>query len=290
MFTNRDIKLLEDLHVAAFIIDGSKVTDATKHILGFPFFSFVPNAPLSVNVRRADVREALLQKEAFSIETPSTVYYYVVHRFEEENTLVVIEETTLQEKQNEREKVLVYHVVHEIRNALNALSLSLDLLDEPYQTKVEEGLNRLDRLSQQLMDFINLKPLERETVRLMDIATELRNEYGIKVIENADSSWYVSRQLLLLALKNLIENALEYAGSATLVLNKDYITVKDNGPGLPPIIVEKLFTPFNTTKSVGLGLYIARKACEINSLDLDYRPNVPHGSIFTISLPRAHRM
>lgn len=291
MFTSRDLEILENLNMAALIMDDeNKVVLATKQMNELPFFSFIPNAPISVNVRRADIREALLTRDVFSIMSPTRKRSFQVQRFREENLLIVVREVTYTVEQTQQVNILIYHVVHEIRNALNNLSLSLDYLSEPYMSKVEQSINRLDRLSQQLTDFTSLNTLEAEDVRLSDIAESIKQIFDVPVIMTHEAVWKVNRKLLLMALRNLIDNALTYGKDPVVVLEERQIRVEDKGPGLPAQIVDKLFTPFNTTKSVGLGLFIAKKACELNSLTLDYQPNIPHGCIFTISLPSFPRM
>jgi len=277
--------------MAALIMDDeNKVVLATKQMNELPFFSFIPNAPISVNVRRADIREALLTRDVFSIMSPTRERSFQVQRFREENLLIVVREVTYTVEQTQQVNILIYHVVHEIRNALNNLSLSLDYLSEPYMSKVEESINRLDRLSQQLTDFTSLNTLQAEDVRLSDIAESIKQIFDVPVIMTHEAVWKVNRKLLLMALRNLIDNALAYGKDPIVLLEERQIRVEDKGPGLPAQIVDKLFTPFNTTKSVGLGLFIAKKACELNNLTLDYQPNIPHGCIFTISLPSFPRM
>jgi len=119
MFTSRDIQILERLGMAAFVIDSDNVVLATKQISELPFFSFVPDAPMSVNVRRTDIREALLTRDSFAIMSPTRERNFQVDRFAEENTLIVVRETTSKVEQTEQVNILIYHVVHEIRNALN---------------------------------------------------------------------------------------------------------------------------------------------------------------------------
>jgi len=86
MFTSRDIQILERLGMAAFVIDSDNVVLATKQISELPFFSFVPDAPMSVNVRRTDIREALLTRDSFAIMSPTRERNFQVDRFAEENT------------------------------------------------------------------------------------------------------------------------------------------------------------------------------------------------------------
>ena len=290
MFTSRDIQILERLGMAAFVIDSDNVVLATKQISELPFFSFVPDAPMSVNVRRTDIREALLTRDSFAIMSPTRERNFQVDRFAEENTLIVVRETTSKVEQTEQVNILIYHVVHEIRNALNNLSLSLDYLNEPYMSKVEESIDRLDRLSQQLTDFASLSQLEPEDVHLDEVAKYIKGVFDVPVIMQAEGTWRVNKKLLLMAIRNLLDNAVTYGEDPVVVIDEHQISVEDHGPGLPPQVLDRLFTPFNTTKSVGLGLFIAKKACELNNLTLDYKPNVSHGAIFTISLPIVPRM
>jgi len=280
MFTSRDIQILERLGMAAFVIDSDNVVLATKQISELPFFSFVPDAPMSVNVRRTDIREALLTRDSFAIMSPTRERNFQVDRFAEENTLIVVRETTSKVEQTEQVNILIYHVVHEIRNALNNLSLSLDYLNEPYMSKVEESIDRLDRLSQQLTDFASLSQLEPEDVHLDEVAEYIKGVFDVPVIMQREGTWTVNKKLLLMAIKNLLDNAVTYGEDPVVFIDEHQISVEDHGPGLPPQVLDRLFTPFNTTKSVGLGLFIAKKA----------KPNVPHGAIFTISLPMVPRM
>lgn len=290
MFSSRDIQVLERLGMAAFVIDNDNVVLATKQISELPFFSFVPDAPISVNVRRIEIREALLTRDSFAIKSPTRERTFQVDRFTEENTLIVVRETTSKVEQTEQVNILIFHVVHEIRNALNNLSLSLDYLNEPYASKVEGSIDRLDRLSQQLTDFSSLSQLEPEDVYLDEIAEYIKGAFDVPVIIKREGTWRVSKKLLLMAIRNVLDNALSYGENPVVYIDEHQISVEDRGPGLPAQVLDRLFTPFNTTKSVGLGLFIAKKACELNNLILDYKPNVPHGAIFTISLPIVPRM
>lgn len=105
---------------------------------------------------------------------------------------------------------------------------------------------------------------------------------------------------------NLVDNAVEALGGpaagprpdgqpATIELATAHdpvngvvrVTVRDNGPGIPPEDREKLFMPYYSTKrrGSGLGLAIVRRIIAEHGGAIDVTDNVPSGTIFTIELP-----
>src|SRR6185437_2798675 len=65
------------------------------------------------------------------------------------------------------------------------------------------------------------------------------------------------------------------------------ITIVDNGPGLSPQAVERLFDPFFSTKpeGTGLGLAISNTLARAHGGSLSYRPNTSRGACFSVRLP-----
>ena len=65
------------------------------------------------------------------------------------------------------------------------------------------------------------------------------------------------------------------------------IEVCDNGPGVSPDIVQRLFDPYCTTKPAGTGLGLAssRTIARAHGGTLDHRPNPPGGACFVLRLP-----
>src|SRR5438309_8121693 len=99
------------------------------------------------------------------------------------------------------------------------------------------------------------------------------------------------------AIQNVIINAVQACvgkkGSVSVdCARKDFyvdLRVEDNGHGIPPARIDKIFDPYFTTKQgksgTGLGLYITKKVVEDHngSLKVDSTPGV--GTAFTIRLP-----
>ena len=66
-----------------------------------------------------------------------------------------------------------------------------------------------------------------------------------------------------------------------------FVTVRDLGPGLAPVVLERLFEPFHTTKpgGLGLGLSICQSIIEAHGGRLWANANVPRGAEFNFTMP-----
>jgi signal transduction histidine kinase len=98
---------------------------------------------------------------------------------------------------------------------------------------------------------------------------------------------------------NLIVNAIQAMGSGAEAARDLHIAtanaaqegmrvvVRDSGPGLRADDMERLFEPFYTTKSdgMGMGLSISRAIVEAHGGRLWAMPNEPHGAVFQFTLP-----
>jgi signal transduction histidine kinase len=65
------------------------------------------------------------------------------------------------------------------------------------------------------------------------------------------------------------------------------ITISDNGPGIPPEVIERIFSPFFTTKpqGSGLGLAIVRKIVDAHDGRIDVGERAGGGTVFRVTLP-----
>ena len=107
-------------------------------------------------------------------------------------------------------------------------------------------------------------------------------------------------RLIIQVLVNLIDNAIKYTPSGSVIcirgIKKDgkaQISVEDDGPGIPeemkPHIFEMFYTGKNTVadsrRSFGIGLTLCKSIVELHGGTLTLTDNVPHGCIFTFTLP-----
>jgi signal transduction histidine kinase len=65
------------------------------------------------------------------------------------------------------------------------------------------------------------------------------------------------------------------------------IEVSDTGEGIPAVVMEDLFKPFQTTKLGGLGLAYCKRAVEAHGGSITVETQVGAGATFTIMLPDA---
>ncbi|HXX82176.1 MAG TPA: HAMP domain-containing sensor histidine kinase [Thermodesulfovibrionales bacterium] len=82
---------------------------------------------------------------------------------------------------------------------------------------------------------------------------------------------------------------LQYRGKCTVGGDTIDIEIRDDGPGIPPEIVQRIFDPFFTTKDVGkgsgLGLFIVYEIIEEHDGCIAVKSDVGKGTTFFISLP-----
>ncbi|MFG1396856.1 sensor histidine kinase [Roseixanthobacter pseudopolyaromaticivorans] len=120
---------------------------------------------------------------------------------------------------------------------------------------------------------------------------------GIDVAIDADDLRVTAERVRLeQVFVNLLQNALDaLAGQTdgTIRIHAEAgadqvrIEVADNGPGLPPNVMEALFMPFTTTKAQGLGLGLVISHDIVVEFGGTLAVENRHGAVFTLTLPRA---
>jgi len=151
---------------------------------------------------------------------------------------------------------------------------------------VERTATDLNSVIKELMDLMQMD------ARIHDV--QLRFEFG-----EAIPSVAIDRTQIQHVLLNLFRNALEALDApieglreimVRTVVGSDEVvefSVADSGPGVPQSVVDKLFTPFLTTKSsgTGLGLVSSQTIVRAHQGTLGYSPNLPRGARFFVRLP-----
>jgi two-component system nitrogen regulation sensor histidine kinase GlnL len=188
-------------------------------------------------------------------------------------------------------------LAHEIKNPLSGIRGAAQLLETavPDDDRVLTRLicdetDRIVKLVDRMEAFSDERPIERESINIHAVLDHVKRlgQAGfarhIRFVENYDPSLppvYANKDQMIQVFLNLVKNAAEAIGddaidgeielstafrhgvrlktrtsSAPVSLPLE-ICVRDNGPGVPPDIVENLFDPFVTNKSNGTGLGLA---------------------------------
>ena len=210
-------------------------------------------------------------------------------------------------------------VAHELRNPMSAIAntiftlrqmtrgSALDL-DRP-MSRLERSIARCERIINDLVDFSNLRSIQRRPVSLdnwLDEALEqVKLPEGIRLDRNltAQSAQAdMDASLMRRAVINLIENASQaltepgHTSREPLIVigsrmigQKLEITVKDNGIGIPSDVLPKVFEPLFSTRSfgTGLGLSVAKQIVEQHDGTIAIASTPGVGTTVTLTFPRA---
>ncbi len=236
--------------------------------------------------------------------------------------LVLVEDRTRERRIDAVRKDFVVNVSHELKTPIGALTLLADAVadasDDPeavhrFSGRMRVEASRLGRLVKEIIELSRLQgddPLENpgpvEVGEVIEQAVDRcrvdAQNRGITIAVKADPSLEVlgSEDQLVIAVGNLVENAVNYSPDQTRVavaaqVDGDLveITVSDQGEGIPNADLERIFERFyrvdrarsRETGGTGLGLSIVKHVASIHGGDVRVWSVEGQGSTFTIRLP-----
>ncbi|HQH50852.1 MAG TPA: ATP-binding protein [Candidatus Hydrogenedentes bacterium] len=178
-------------------------------------------------------------------------------------------------------------VAHEIRNPLGGLKgyaalLARDVDAEDSRarlvSKVLEGANQLELVVSDLLEYTRPVQLQLEPVNCAETVEAVVRYLGdvpkgVRLRQSVGEGHYVLADRLKLrqVLLNILQNAVqsidgegEVSVSCSVQGGCAVLTISDTGRGIAPELIEKVFSPFYTTreKGTGLGLAVAAKIVE----------------------------
>ena len=185
---------------------------------------------------------------------------------------------------------------HDLRSPLTAMRLRVELLDETEDSeRLRALIAEMQAMVEATLDFArNEAQAEPATdIDLAALLAELAEDAGgdrVTLVPSPPVRITGRAPSLRRALRNLIDNAVAYGGTATISLTEDagaaIITIADNGPGLPDDQLEAVFEPFarfepsrsRETGGTGLGLAITRTIVQAHGGTVTLR-NRPEGGL-----------
>mgnify|MGYP002636408621 CR=1 FL=1 len=216
---------------------------------------------------------------------------------------------------------LAASIAHEIRNPITAArSLVQQIGEDPggedtaeYARVATEELDRVERSITHLLRYAREPEVEPRAVALGEIVrsglstlAERAVSNGVQIDITIDESVraYADAEHVRQSVINLCSNALDAVITAdtlgprleidvgrNLAQTQAWLRVRDNGPGMKPEVLARVFQPFFTSKKsgTGLGLAISRRLARAQRGDLEARSVPGDGAELLLTLPTAPR-
>jgi two-component system sensor kinase FixL len=180
----------------------------------------------------------------------------------------------------------------EVAQALAAMTQQVDRAQQIIQ-RIRDHVQRRGTEKR----FERISTLIEEAIALSGAASDQALELAIDIAPDIEDVW-VDKVQVQQVLLNLIRNAMEAMRAmatrrlfirALPVDDMVEIQIRDDGPGLPEVVKAKLFQPFVTTKTngMGVGLSLCRTIIEAQGGRLTAESEPGNGTIFRFTLPIA---
>ena len=205
-------------------------------------------------------------------------------------------------------------LAHEVRNPLTAIRGFAQLLEEEikdpihnqYLKVIVQETQRMNRLIEQLLYYakptepclqnIYVNAILENTLLLLASRLHQHNIIVKRKLTRPLPAVFVDPEQLKQVFLNILINAVQAIGdNGEITLSTGFsrddasveISIKDNGPGIPPENMPRLFDPFFTTKEsgTGLGLSVTFRLVESWGGLIRAESHIAQGSTFTVILP-----
>ena len=242
-------------------------------------------------------------------------------------TLAMLTDVREEKTAKARHAEFVSSVAHEFKTPMASIKAILELLVDGDVSEPDEQKDMLqkidfqvDRLNRLVSNLLNLARIETGAVkvsradsdlndvvqRAAEVVRPLAEERGQQFVTDLSQLYlpvHADRDLLGQAIINLLSNAVKYTpegGRITLRSHMEemeaVVTVEDNGYGIPPESLPKIFDRFyrvpehqHAAKGTGLGLaFVQSITQDLHNGRIDVTSTVGVGSKFSIRIPLGH--
>ncbi len=214
------------------------------------------------------------------------------------------------------------NIAHEIRTPLSLITAPLESIIQSHDgnERTRKNLQTIERNTNRLLDLVNqlldFRKIENDmfllNLRYQNVTKVVRKVYE-QYVREAESKGialslslpeqkllsYVDAEALYKIVSNLLSNAMKFARTRIAVSlgttgGQLYLTVEDDGPGIPEELTDKIFEPFyqvavtdrqQVNKGSGLGLSLSQSLARKLRGDITVRSVYGEGSRFTLQLP-----
>ena len=202
---------------------------------------------------------------------------------------------------NQRSEMLS-GISHDLRTPLTRMKLQITFIkDKDLTEKLSEDINEMEKMLNEYLQFTSSNYLEKdEKFNISELITNLIKKYDNRNISsNIFPEIHIigRKNLIKRSINNLLDNAIKYGDKTNIELSKNnknlFISIEDNGPGIPKEEYENVFKPFykidkgraETKSSVGLGLSIASDIIKSHGGNIKLEKSSMDGLRFKIFLP-----
>lgn len=196
-------------------------------------------------------------------------------------------------------------VSHDIRSPLTALRLKSELLaDQTVRGDLLDSVAKMERITESALAYLHGES-PTEPMKSVHLCSLVESEIADLVDSGGSIQFRCQEELTIVcrpdaiarAVRNLIENALKYAGAASVSValtgSTLVIAVADNGPGIAASDRQRATDPFERLSDAresrdggfGLGLAIVDSVARGHGGELILRSNQPTGLIAEICIP-----
>jgi two-component system sensor histidine kinase SenX3 len=238
--------------------------------------------------------------------------------------VLVLEDRTSDIRLDKTRRDFIENISHELKTPIGAIALLSEAIQEAGDdraavSKFAASLNKeSSRLTFLVQDIIKLSRLQSEEVlasaeivdlnyvvaEALDRNEQLASSRKIRLVSDQGPKLEVfgNKEMLITAVKNLVENAISYSDPGTSVgigcsakESIAEITVTDSGAGISPENQQRIFERFyradpsrsRDTGGTGLGLSIVKHVAKIHRGEIKLFSQVGVGSTFTLRVPLA---
>jgi two-component system nitrogen regulation sensor histidine kinase NtrY len=229
-----------------------------------------------------------------------------------------LEQSAVKLAQSEREEAwreMAKQVAHEIKNPLTPMRLTVQSFErkfdpqdpnlkqklKDYSETLIQQIDTMSSVASAFSNFASMPAQQNETLNVLEVvelALDIFNEdYVIFQSDEKEIISKMDRTQLIRVITNLVKNAIqaipenkEKKSVLVSVKRKDnqvLIAVKDNGIGIEPQNMSRIFEPKFTTKNsgMGLGLGIIKNIIENYKGTITFKSEFGKGTTFTVALP-----
>ena len=199
-------------------------------------------------------------------------------------------------------------LAHEVRNPLNTIKMNVEMLREEYGenpkfSRVENEIARVVRIVQSFLQYTKLPTPMFSKMSLNATIAEVTEHFKVNCPPEITISLRLAQDmpdvfadsaLIVEIMHNLLQNALEASTNGTILIESGFtkktvfFAVSDQGSGIAPELLDKIFKPYFTTKKNGngIGMAVVKRIVEAHGGAIQIQSRKDIGTRVAIELPK----